>query len=524
MPRFDGKALFAEATCAVPFALAKTSLRRQTSQPWGVRPKSGHELIKKEEWDEIEAFIASGSWLQELPALESDKTDPLLQQLPCGWGAFMMGFDFHLTSEGPKLIEVNTNAGGLATVFERLHMLQEKFVNAVKKEFVAATGKASAPSLVCIVDVAVQTQRLFPEMQLFAAILTHAGIPTLVLSPEDLVLTPEHILVTKASQQPVDLVYNRIASDFRLTAPEHAHLRQAAVSMQVVLTPHPAVYARCADKRILTRIQSPLVPRTVLLQTRPLAEWWQERHLWVFKPATGHGSRGVLVGSVDSMQQRDLRNLPPDTIVQQMCDARESTAARQVEGSTSSSPRTRFDVRVYTSGTHIIACTTRHFCGTKMEMASTQSGFRKVLLVETSCFSSGFEAPSDSPSLSILQAKSRADAQVVGSGTSGIGTAVKERVFQTKAHLEEQAQRRRNAQAQTRESLAARTELILRKRIGEMMRAAPIDGKKGLSKKLNRAKRAVIAAAKNKQLGDEAKAEENALQIFMAQLEQELGK
>ena len=41
--------------------------------------------------------------LSQLP--ETARFDP-------GHDAVMMGYDFHLTDDGPRLIEVNTNAGG----------------------------------------------------------------------------------------------------------------------------------------------------------------------------------------------------------------------------------------------------------------------------------------------------------------------------------------------------------------------------------------------------------------------------
>ena len=40
---------------------------------------------------------------------------PKLPKIACidpGHDALMMGYDFHWTEQGPKLIEVNTNAGG----------------------------------------------------------------------------------------------------------------------------------------------------------------------------------------------------------------------------------------------------------------------------------------------------------------------------------------------------------------------------------------------------------------------------
>ena len=70
----------------------------------------------------IRSSIESGAWLFDLPAAASDLEDPLLAS-PCprGSGLSMLGFDFHLSeSDGPRLIEVNTNAGGLATLLETI--------------------------------------------------------------------------------------------------------------------------------------------------------------------------------------------------------------------------------------------------------------------------------------------------------------------------------------------------------------------------------------------------------------------
>src|SRR5258705_419647 len=47
-----------------------------------------------------------------LPARRVDaNADPLVRHRPGNRGVFM-GYDFHLTQDGPRLIEINTNAGG----------------------------------------------------------------------------------------------------------------------------------------------------------------------------------------------------------------------------------------------------------------------------------------------------------------------------------------------------------------------------------------------------------------------------
>ena len=375
--------------------LPRPKTRRGTSQPWGVRAKRGSETIPLADWRAIRAFVASmGNWmLADDPALPRDLDDPLTAFPRMSYGAFMMGFDFHLTPEGPKLIEINTNAGGLATVIDiegRSRsgrsarpadelLLEAKFVEALRSEFRAGSRSNTGPLRhVCIVDDAVTKQRLYPEMLRLRDVVRSAGIACDVTSPEELCpRAGDGRLVVAGSGAAVDLIYNRLAPDFRLTNPSHAHLRQAALSGTVVITPHPAVYVRAADKRQLPKLyarqqeqgRAAIVPETHLLASRPLGEWWADRDRWVFKPPDGHGSRGVKLGP--ALRQRDLRAMGPDTVVQRLwlpsdCGGDEENCS--------------FDLRIYTVGTNILAVTTRQFGkGGKMEMSSAVSGFKKAL-------------------------------------------------------------------------------------------------------------------------------------------------
>jgi hypothetical protein len=131
---------------------------------------------------------------------------------PLPYGAFMLGFDFHLTKEGPRLIEINTNAGGLTTVILQsgnTHdqaVLRLGFVKAVCLEYYRATGRAR-PQRVAIVDAAVTTQGLYTEMQQFALLLQVHGIPAIVVSPEDLVRDEaSNKLVYALDREPVDMM------------------------------------------------------------------------------------------------------------------------------------------------------------------------------------------------------------------------------------------------------------------------------------------------------------------------------
>jgi hypothetical protein len=327
------------------------------------------------------SLSGSGTWKLEDPALESDKEDPLL--LPRPYGAFMMGFDFHLTPEGPKLIEINTNAGGLATVFTFAeHELIAKhiqllFLSAILKEYEIATefhSMGDPLQYVVIVDDNVNHQKLYPEMLKLASIIeegvaTHAKIVAAVVSPEDLKLEEDGLY---HNGNRVQFIYNRM-TDFRMTNPEHNHIREASLKGLAVLSPHPSAYVRYADKRNLCKITHPLVPKTYLLSDKPIEEWGKIKKSFVFKPPDGAASKGVYRG--DKISQTKLQQLPPNTIAQEYCPP-----------GISEDHQTKYDLRIYTRDCDILGIASRHFCGQVMEMSSALSGFKAALPEGVCCF------------------------------------------------------------------------------------------------------------------------------------------
>ena len=315
--------LIAHFIIAPTIVLSSTTMQREP-RFLGVPSKTGIERFSLRDWQTIRSFVEGGSWMNTEPVLESDRLDPLLaENLP--YGHFMLGFDFHLTENGPKLIEINTNAGGLATVFEiatcsrdRIE-LASRFVDALLREYRAFELKtsrtrcslSSSPNncssmadgsvvgvgnhlpTVVIVDDNVIKQKMYPEMLEFARILDAANIRTYVASPEDLVLRDDAMYLVRSStdgevpeQIRVDFLYNRI-TDFRLEEASHQHLREAAIKGLVCLSPHPAAYVRYADKRNLLRIADPIVPTSLLYGERAADHWVKTKKQWVFKPSVG---------------------------------------------------------------------------------------------------------------------------------------------------------------------------------------------------------------------------------------------
>ena len=241
-------------------------------------------------------------------------------------GAFM-GYDFHLDEQGPRLIEVNTNAGGaflnalLARAqiaccaemdAERLLPPVKVFNAAVKAMFEAEwmrQGLDRSLRRIAIVDEAPEGQYLYPEFILAREVFAKSGIDAVIAEPGQLQFAGGALTV---GGHAVDLVYNRLV-DFAFEWPEHAVLKHAYESGNVAVTPNPHNHALLADKRNLTVLSDPVglealgvspelraalsaIPRTVVVSPANADELWRRRKSLFFKPARGHGSKAVYRG------------------------------------------------------------------------------------------------------------------------------------------------------------------------------------------------------------------------------------
>ena len=156
------------------------------------------------------------------------------------------------------------------------------------------------------------------------------GTETVVVDPSELEMSKRGVFFCN---RPIDLIYNRHC-DFYLEGAELAGLRAAYLARQVCLTPNPRAYGLLADKRRMTcwsdrhclellglepKVQHlllNLIPTTKLLSTMGKERVWSERKQWVMKPATGSGSRGVLLGkSVSRKRYNELDDMT--TLVQE---------------------------------------------------------------------------------------------------------------------------------------------------------------------------------------------------------------
>lgn len=230
-----------------------------------------------------------------------------------GLGGWLLGYDFHLTAEGPRLIEINTNPGGLLAV-----ALQARALAAVRPDLgeppeVEAIALAAFRDewrrqrgdrplkRVAIIDDVPASQYLEPEFQLYRRLFEQAGIEAEILDP------------TEFDPGRIDMVYNRLV-DFALDSPGHAAMGQAWRNGETVVTPDPRAHFLYSDKRVMgllsdeaglracgvrtdiAAIVARVVPATVPVTAANADDLWNGRRRLFFKPAKGHAGKAVYRG------------------------------------------------------------------------------------------------------------------------------------------------------------------------------------------------------------------------------------
>lgn len=243
---------------------------------------------------------------------------------PGARGAFI-SYDFHLAPEGPRLIEINTNAGGalLSAGVARAQQsccpgsrphpglagLEDALFGMFLSEWRLQRG-GGAPGLIAIVDDEPEAQFLYAEFLLMRAVFRSRGLAAEIADARRLAWRDGRLWLDGTV---VDLVYNR-SCDFYFDDPAHTALRAAYETGATVVTPHPHAHAVYADKRALIllsdaeslaawevddearRVLGAGVPRTVAVTPDRAEALWAARGRLFFKPATGYGSRAAYRG------------------------------------------------------------------------------------------------------------------------------------------------------------------------------------------------------------------------------------
>jgi len=362
-------------------------------------------FVSRTHVDEMAAVVRAVERVVALPAYREAAlawAPEIARQDPGTPGVFM-GYDFHLGAEGPKLIEINTNAGGalLNALLARAQRaccedvarlvngpipaadLEERLFDMFVTEWRTA-GRTGTPARIAIVDEAPQEQFLYPEFLLFAQLFRRFGVDAAVLSPEELRFEDG---VLRDAQGPIDFVYNRL-TDFPLGSPGNAALKAAYLAGAVVLSPHPRGHALYADKRNLSLLADTAllrgwgideatiqvlqrgIARTQLATASDSEALWSERRKLFFKPAAGYGSKAAYRG--EKLTKRVWAD-----IIEGVYVAQELVAPS--ERSLSSDVALKADIRNYVYSGEVQLLAARLYQGQTTNFRTPGGGFAPIL-------------------------------------------------------------------------------------------------------------------------------------------------
>jgi len=289
-------------------------------------------FVSRKQIEQMKAVIAA---INHVTGLERYR-EKVLQWAPDiaapshGPKGVFLGYDFHLTNDGPKLIEVNTNAGGALLLLHvasaqkaccsevenfvtgRLDTadLELAFVDMFRKEL-HTQMPGNALRRVGIVDENPAAQYLGPEFILFQEMFARHGIDAVIADPDEFEIRSSRLY---AQGKDIDLVYNRL-TDFYLETESCSVLSDAYKSGVAAFTPNPHAHAIFANKRNLTifsdatclralgadsesiKVLETSIPGTEMVTRENADDLWARRRQLFFKPNCGYGSRGTYKGA-----------------------------------------------------------------------------------------------------------------------------------------------------------------------------------------------------------------------------------
>lgn len=317
-----------------------------------------------------------------------------------------LGFDFHRTPEGPKLIEINTNAGGslLVTLLNRAwgynqtaDLAEQALASMFINEWQAWAARRPLQTI-AIVDESPEQQYLYPEFVRWQKLFESKGIQTIICGPEALVCNSAGQLSHQGVA--IDLLYNRL-TDFSLEDAASGALTQcwqtqaSGAKTGTLITPHPVAHARWADKRNLDWLSDPkrladmglnpeavvqivrCVPRTVPVLATQGEHFWSTRKTLFFKPQAGFGSRATYRG--DKLTKRVFEEIlkggyvaqdfvpPPELVIP--------------EASEEAPVSLKYDLRVYAYNGQIQLLAARLYQGQTTNFRTLGGGFAPVRVI-----------------------------------------------------------------------------------------------------------------------------------------------
>ncbi|PJZ68668.1 circularly permuted ATPgrasp domain protein [Leptospira perolatii] len=367
-------------------------------------------FIDQKEKEEMESVLRAIRTAIDHPNIR--KT--LLKDVPSRWrernskGGVFLSLDFHLTKFGPKLIEINTNAGGaflqlklISSQIEccpevrealpeksQLEELEKKFLSMFLEEW-ELQGKTGRPEFIVIVDENPESQFLYPEFLLFQDLFRRSGIKSKICSPDQLKFEFGEL---RLDGEKVDLLYNRL-TDFYLRDSINSSILAAWEEEKIVLTPNPLDYELYAKKSNLVllsdveklrelgvgqfelEILERSVPKTNLVCEADPEKLWANRKELFFKPTVGYGSKSVYKGEkITKGVFSEL--LKKDSVYQEIVPPSERVVLRNGE-----KVSLKMDFRAYVYDEEILLLASRLYQGQTTNFRTLGGGFSPVYVL-----------------------------------------------------------------------------------------------------------------------------------------------
>lgn len=306
----------------------------------------------------------------------------------------MIGFDYHLTDEGPRLIEINTNAGGLMTSLlwrlrddsQAAEQAVARMVAMFSSEYADWCDEGCATARhIAIVDRDPFAEYTIDDFHLTRIAFEDFEIEVTICRTDQLQIRDGRLYATD-SDTPVDLVYNR-SCDFYLEEAGSQVLDTAYREKIACITPNPRGYALLSDKRSLALLHKQLdesdcglsaedhaLVRQVVLPTHLLAEdpehFAEVRNSWFFKPINLHAGIGAFRG--DKLSRKRLATMNPDEYIVQQ-HAKPTEVAFE-------SGSFKYDVRYFTHQNITIDLSCRLYQGRITNFRTPEGGYTAVLI------------------------------------------------------------------------------------------------------------------------------------------------
>lgn len=241
-----------------------------------------------------------------------------------------MGYDFHLQNNNenknitPKLIEINTNAGGaflnlclLNAIYKNdknnvADKLANEFVAMFKNEFAIFSNNQKNLQTIAIVDENPSEQFLYPEFEICQKILVKNNIQTIISSPENLSIQNNNLYYNNSIK--IDFVYNRLTDFYLRSNAKNNALLTAYQNDFAAISPNPKIYDLYANKNNLINLLNAdfldnlnidnqsknillkHIPKILKVKNNDTEYLWKQRKNLFFKTAEGYGSKAVYRG------------------------------------------------------------------------------------------------------------------------------------------------------------------------------------------------------------------------------------